>query len=162
MQEKIIVCDNEKCTGCRICEYVCAAVHEEKLNPRLSRIRTVRIDPVFDLAMSCRKCDNPKCLDACARNAISQDPETKLISIDKEKCDGCGYCVDQCRFGVLSIGIDDKVAIVCDTCREKNDGKPACVDYCPKEALEYVAISGIDDEKVKKFHHKVQENIDKK
>ncbi len=158
---KIIVCDTEECTGCRICEYVCSSVNEDKINPRLSRIRTIRIDPVFDLAMSCRRCDNPKCLDACARNAIIQDPETKLISIDKEKCDGCGYCVKECTFGVLSIGIDKRVALVCDTCIEKNDGNPACVDYCPKEALKFVPLSDIEDERVKEFHKKMQDKYDK-
>ncbi|MBN2422078.1 4Fe-4S dicluster domain-containing protein [Candidatus Woesearchaeota archaeon] len=162
MEQKIIVCDTEKCTGCRICEYICAAVNEGKINPRLSRIRTIRIDPIFNLSMSCRKCDNPKCLDACARNAIKQDEKTKLITVDKDKCDGCGYCIEQCQFGVLSMGIDKKVALVCDTCKENNDGKPACVDYCPVEALSFVPISKIEDKKAKKFHKTLQEGIDKK
>ncbi|MBU0756524.1 MAG: 4Fe-4S dicluster domain-containing protein [Nanoarchaeota archaeon] len=161
-EEKIIVCDTDACTGCRICEYICSAVNEGKINPRLSRIRTIRIDPVFDLAMSCRKCDNPRCIDACARNAITQDEETKLIEINKDKCDGCGYCIEQCNFGVLSMGIDKRVALVCDTCKENNDGKPACVDYCPKEALKFVKISEISEEKVRKFHSVLQENTDKK
>ena len=162
MEEKIIVCDTDTCTGCRICEYICAAVNEKKINPRLSRIRTIRKDPIFFFVLACRKCENPNCLDACARNAIKQDPETKLIEIDKEKCDGCGYCVEQCQFVVLSIGIDDKVAMVCDNCKENNDGEPACVDYCPVEALKYISISEIEDNRVKEFHSKLKDKYDKK
>jgi carbon-monoxide dehydrogenase iron sulfur subunit len=162
MQEKIIICDAEKCTGCRICEYICAAVNEGRLNPRISRIKTIKIDPVFDIALTCRKCDNPKCVNACARNAISQNKETKLIEINSEKCDGCGYCILNCSFGVLTSGLDKKVALVCDTCITKNNGKPACVDYCPKEALKFLAIPEIDDQKTKELHNLFQTKMDKK
>ncbi len=161
MDKKIIICNTDECTGCRICEYVCSAVNHNKLNPRLSRIKTIRIDPVFDLALSCRKCDNPDCINVCARNAIVQDKETQLIEIDEDKCDGCGYCVDVCHFGVLTIGLDKKVSLVCDNCTEANEGKPVCVDYCPKEALEYVDLDSISDKKMKEFHKSLQKKRDK-
>lgn len=162
MEQKVIICDAEKCAGCRICEYVCAAVNEGKINPRLSRIRTIRIDPIFDLALTCRKCDHPECINVCARNAITQNPDTKLIEIDADKCDGCGYCVEACNFGVLTIGIDKQVSMVCDNCAKANDGKPSCVDYCPKEALEYVSIDKIKEKSVKDFHSKLQKEADKR
>lgn len=147
---KVIVCDTDKCTGCRICEYVCASVNEGKLNPRLARIRTIRKDPVFDLAVSCRKCDNAKCINVCPNNAITQNKKTKVIEIDEKKCDGCGMCVNACNFGVLTLGIDKKVCLVCDFCIKHNDIK--CVEYCPKEALSYVTIDKIKEARVKKFH----------
>lgn len=157
---KIIICDPEKCTGCRICEYICSVTNHKQINPRLARIKVLRIEPVFDVALSCRKCDNPKCLDACARHAISQDPETRTIIIDREKCDGCGFCMEECSFGIISMGLDKRVSYVCDNCKENNDGEPACVDYCPKEALSFTSISEIEDENVKKFHQDLQEKYD--
>ncbi len=159
-KRKIILCNTDECTGCRICEYVCAVVNEGVQNPRLSRIRVIRIDPVFDLALACRKCEHPTCLDACARSAITQDPVTNIIHIDEEKCDGCGFCVEICNFGVLTIGIDKKVSFVCDTCETNNDGDPACVQYCPKEALSFVSIDDCTDERVKTFHQVLQQNVD--
>ena len=158
----IIICDPDLCNGCRICEYVCAITNEKKINPRLSRIRTIRVDPTFDLAVSCRKCDSPTCLHACARNCISQDSETRLIRIDKEKCDGCGLCVRACKFGVMTMGIDPILPVVCDTCEEFNEGRPVCVDYCPKQALEFTSINKIKDKRVRAFQETFQKDIDEK
>ncbi|MFH0875759.1 MAG: 4Fe-4S dicluster domain-containing protein [archaeon] len=157
MSHKIIVCNTEKCTGCRICEYICSSVNEGVINPRTSRIKTIRIDPVFDLALSCRKCEKPKCINSCARNAISQDETTRQIVISKEKCDGCGYCIKDCPYGVLTLGIDKKIASVCDSCTEKNVGIPACVDYCPTGAIKYLSIDEIEEKAVKDFHSTLQE-----
>ena len=161
INQKIIICDLALCTGCRICENACAVSNEGQINPRLSRIRSVRIDPVFNVAVSCRKCDYPKCLDACARDAIFQDSKTKMIVINANKCDGCGLCVDACNFGVMSMGIDERLPIVCDLCTKNNDGKPVCVEYCATEALQLTSISEIEDEQVKKFHKIFQQNSDR-
>jgi len=151
----VIVCDTDKCTGCRICVYICAAVNEGRLNPRLARIKTIRIDPVFDIALSCRKCEKPGCLNACARNAISQDKDG-IISIDPDRCDGCGYCVHECKYGVISLSIDKKAALVCDLCRKNNEGKPACVDYCPTEALKCLPLHQVTG-KSGDLHRKLQD-----
>ncbi|MBN1502638.1 4Fe-4S dicluster domain-containing protein [Candidatus Woesearchaeota archaeon] len=156
--QKIIICDTDKCTGCRICEYVCAAVNSNRLNPRLARIRTIRKEPVFDLALSCRKCENPNCINVCANNAITQDKKTGTIVIDDEKCDGCGMCVNACNFGVLTINLEGKAVYVCDFCLE-ND-KKACIEYCPKEALSYTTIDNLKEPRVKKFHSKLREVAD--
>ena len=164
--QPIIICDTALCSGCRLCEYACAIVNHNVINPRLSRIRVIRIDPTFDLAISCRKCDYPKCLEACAVNAIFQNPETKSIMINEEKCVGCGFCMEICNFGVMQMAIDEKVSMVCDNCEsskyaEEHDGIPACVDYCPKEALKLVSINNIEEPEVKKFHIAFQSNTDK-
>ncbi|MHA1916902.1 MAG: 4Fe-4S dicluster domain-containing protein [Candidatus Ranarchaeia archaeon] len=159
-KQRIISCDPELCTGCRICEYICALVNEKKINPRLSRIRVIRIDPAFNIAVACRKCENPNCLNSCARNAIYQDPETKTIHINKEKCDGCGLCVQGCNFGAITMSISDRVPLICDTCIENNDGKPACISYCPKEALKFMPLKDLEDES-KVFHDIFQKESDK-
>lgn len=166
IDQKIIVCETALCTGCRICEYACSIVNDKVQNPRLSRIKVIRIDPTFDLAVSCRKCDNARCIEACAVNAIFQNAETKSILINEEKCVGCGFCIDICNFGVMSMSMDKKLSLVCDNCEaskyaEEHDGVPACVDYCPKEALKLVSIANIELPEVKAFHMAFQSNTDK-
>jgi len=55
----------------------------------------------------------------------------EIISIDEEKCDGCGLCVPSCAEGALQV-VDGKIRLVKESyC----DGLGACLGECPKGAL---------------------------
>ena len=55
----------------------------------------------------------------------------KVITIDEEKCDGCGACIPSCPEGALQI-IDGKARLVKESfC----DGLGACLGDCPQGAL---------------------------
>src|SRR3972149_2820822 len=55
----------------------------------------------------------------------------KVITIDEEKCDGCGACIPSCPEGAPRI-IDGKARLV----RESFcDGLGACLGDCPQGAL---------------------------
>lgn len=130
---KIIVCDHDKCTGCRVCEYACAAHQDDSLDVRTSRIKSVRVEPIFNVAISCVACDEPDCIAGCPVQAITWDDKKKHIVIDLDKCDSCGLCAERCKFG--SITIKEKGAFVCDFCADFDT--PKCVEFCPKEALTF-------------------------
>jgi ferredoxin len=54
-----------------------------------------------------------------------------IITIDEEKCNGCGVCIPDCPEGALQI-IDDKARLVSDLfC----DGLGACIGSCPQGAI---------------------------
>ncbi len=58
-------------------------------------------------------------------------PTRKIITIDEEKCTGCGECIPNCPEGALQI-IDEKARLVSDLfC----DGLGACVGHCPTGAM---------------------------
>ncbi len=58
----------------------------------------------------------------------------KIISIDEDKCNGCGLCVTGCAEGAIQI-IDGKARVVNDAfC----DGLGACIGECPEGALSIV------------------------
>ncbi|MBW1668075.1 MAG: 4Fe-4S binding protein [Deltaproteobacteria bacterium] len=40
--QKVLLIDEEKCTGCRLCEAVCSAGHEGASNPSRSRIHVIK------------------------------------------------------------------------------------------------------------------------
>ena len=54
-----------------------------------------------------------------------------IISIDEEKCNGCGLCIPNCPEGAMQL-IDGKARLISDLfC----DGLGACVGYCPEGAI---------------------------
>ncbi len=80
-------------------------------------------------------------MEACPQDAISRNPETTAVVVDRELCIQCGACVQACVIGLDEVDPDQKLAIrldeekemplKCDLC----DGDPQCVKYCPTKAL---------------------------
>ena len=138
--KKFVSADPEKCVGCSICEYVCSMVKEKTFNTTKSRIRTIRIGPLINLAVACRLCEDPPCVVACPRDALAQEEESGIIMIDEDKCNGCGWCIEACDYGAIMLHPETKVVYVCDTCKELD--KPQCVEWCPEEAL-YFTTKGL-------------------
>jgi len=130
-----IACDATKCIGCQLCEYICSYTKTGEYNTYRSRIRTIRVDEILITAVACRTCEDAPCVIACTRDALTQDPETGIISVNAERCDGCAWCIEACDFGAISINPATKMAEICDQCQDEEDG-PQCVKWCPKDALE--------------------------
>jgi carbon-monoxide dehydrogenase iron sulfur subunit len=107
--------------------------HEKTFNPIKSRIRVVRLNPFVNLAVACRLCEDAPCVVACPRDALSQSEERGTITVDEDKCDGCGWCIEACDYGAIQLHPERKVAYVCNLC----DGEPKCVEWCPEEALDF-------------------------
>jgi len=58
----------------------------------------------------------------------------QIITIDEEKCNGCGVCIPNCHEGALQI-IDGKARLVSDLfC----DGLGACIGHCPEGAISII------------------------
>lgn len=126
--------DPSKCVGCNVCEYVCALEKEGSFNPLRSRIRVVCLHPLVNVAVACRFCEDAPCVHACPRNALKQSEESGIILIDEEKCDACGWCIQACEYGAITLNPEKRVVMACDLC----GGEPKCIDFCPEGALELV------------------------
>jgi carbon-monoxide dehydrogenase iron sulfur subunit len=143
---KFVSVDPSKCTGCGICEYACTLEKGEAVwNPIRSRIRVVRMTPLFNFALACRFCEDAKCVKACPEKALSQCEKTGIIMVKEKQCKGCDWCVQACEHGGITIHSDTGKAITCDLC----EGEPKCVEYCPEEALELVST---DEDAEKRFN----------
>ena len=134
MNNKFVNVDINKCTGCRVCEYLCSLEKNKAFNPNASRIRVVRIYPHTNAALNCRMCEEAPCVIACPRKALSQAPETGIITVN-DKCNGCGWCIKACDFGAITIDTKKVTVNICDLCHEREDG-PLCIEWCPEDALE--------------------------
>lgn len=135
---KRVYVNEQWCLGCHLCEYNCdfAAVGGEsmakalrgrKIYPRIH----VEGDDKITFAVSCRHCEDPRCMKSCIAGAISR--VNGVVTIDKNKCVGCLTCVLVCPYGAVAEG-EHGAAMKCELCT-KNGGTPACVQGCPNKAI---------------------------
>jgi len=123
--------DPNKCSGCGICELVCALEKENLFEPSLSRIKVVRLLGIVNFTSACVFCESAPCVEACPRKALLQSSEKK-IKVDENKCNGCGWCIRACPYGAIRLHPQKTYVLVCDLC----EGDPKCVEWCPEGALE--------------------------
>jgi Fe-S-cluster-containing hydrogenase component 2 len=145
IERKFVAADFNKCTGCGVCELVCALEREKMFDPRLSRIKVLRLYQLINTPVVCRLCENAPCVPACPRKALEQSEKTGVIKVDEKNCDLCGWCIPACPHGAITVNEGKKIVTMCDLC----DGEPKCVEWCPEQALELQTQKAFD-EKVRK------------
>jgi formate dehydrogenase iron-sulfur subunit len=86
----------------------------------------------------CKHCEHAGCLEACPTGAIVRT-EFGGVYIQPDVCNGCGYCVVTCPFGVVDRRPDDGRAFKCTFCydRQKAGLAPACATACPTESIQF-------------------------
>ena len=132
---KALYINHEKCTGCRLCELVCAVKHDGISNPARSRIRVMKWEQEgLYVPMSCQQCQDAPCMNVCPVKAISKDEKLGAMTIDYDVCIGCRSCVAVCPFGARSFNVIDKKVFKCDLC----EGDPQCVRFCEEKAVDFV------------------------
>ncbi|MBR0414294.1 MAG: 4Fe-4S dicluster domain-containing protein [Clostridia bacterium] len=143
---KRVYAKEELCLNCRLCEVYCKTAHShskdivtayKKEEPAPSARLRVSGDNHLSVAINCRHCENPKCVEACITGAMTKDKATGIVYVNESKCIGCMSCLAVCPFGCIQTG---SFAVKCDLCRET--GEPACVKNCPNRALVYTALGG--------------------
>ncbi|MDX6448122.1 MAG: formate dehydrogenase iron-sulfur subunit, partial [Gaiellaceae bacterium] len=88
----------------------------------------------------CKHCTHAGCLDVCPTGAIFRT-EFGTVVIQDDVCNGCGYCVVACPFGVISKReLDDDGGMhKCTLCYDRlQDGmEPACAKACPTKSIQF-------------------------
>ncbi len=86
----------------------------------------------------CKHCSNAGCLDACPTGALIRT-EFETVIVQPDICNGCGYCVPSCPFGVVNRDPYDGRAAKCTLCYDRlEDGmEPACAKACPTDAIQF-------------------------
>ncbi len=93
----------------------------------------------------CKHCTHAACLDVCPTGSLFRT-EFGTVVVQDEICNGCGYCVPACPFGVIDRRVGEKgvtknegVAQKCTLCYDRiGDGlQPACATACPTQSIQY-------------------------
>jgi formate dehydrogenase iron-sulfur subunit len=89
----------------------------------------------------CKHCEEAGCLAACPTGSIVRT-EFGGVFIQPDVCNGCGYCVTSCPFGVVERNQKDGCAFKCTFCydRQKAGLEPACAKVCPPESIKFGEI----------------------
>ncbi len=166
MSQYAMVIDLNRCVGCHACALACRAEWHVPVQPGYRRNWVKRMGPeMTPEGMSytfypglCNHCDHPVCVEVCPADPVDKvfkdfrtgktkkmtvkatykEPFTGAVLIDKERCIGCGACVEACPYHAryLDETLDEPKADKCTFCYERiSRGEiPACVKTCIADA----------------------------
>jgi formate dehydrogenase iron-sulfur subunit len=86
----------------------------------------------------CKHCTHAGCLDVCPTGALFRT-EFGTVVVQQDICNGCGYCVSGCPYGVIDRRPQDGRANKCTLCYDRlRDGlEPACAKACPTDSIQF-------------------------
>jgi formate dehydrogenase iron-sulfur subunit len=86
----------------------------------------------------CKHCTHAGCLDVCPTGALFRT-EFGTVVVQQDICNGCGYCVSACPYGVIDRREGDGRAWKCTLCYDRlHDGlEPACAKACPTDSIQF-------------------------
>ncbi len=94
----------------------------------------------------CKHCANAGCLEACPTGALFRT-EFGSVVVQQDICNGCGYCVPACPFGVVDLDMNDGKAHKCTLCYDRLKGgfEPACAKACPTDSIQFGDLRELHD-----------------
>ena len=86
----------------------------------------------------CKHCTHAACLDVCPTGSLFRT-EFGTVVVQEDICNGCGYCVPACPYGVIDIRPGDGRAWKCTLCYDRLGAgqEPACAKACPTDSIQF-------------------------
>jgi formate dehydrogenase iron-sulfur subunit len=102
----------------------------------------------------CKHCTHAACLEVCPTGALFRT-EFGTVVVQEDVCNGCGYCVPACPFGVLDKREEDGRVWKCTLCYDRLGAgqEPACAQACPTDSIQFGEL----DELRERAHERVRE-----
>lgn len=151
--------DVSKCTGCRACMVACKQWKSLPADPTpftgeyqshqdlsAKTYTMIRMSENMDsgtlrwnfLKFQCMHCAEASCVKACPQQALFY-PGNGIVSFDRDRCVGCGYCVNNCPFGVPHLDEEAHKSTKCNFCEDRiaKGLPPSCAKTCPPGAIQF-------------------------
>jgi len=86
----------------------------------------------------CKHCTHAACLDVCPTGALFRT-EFSTVVVQEDVCNGCGYCIPACPYGVIDQRQGDGRAWKCTLCYDRLSvgAEPACAKACPTDSIQF-------------------------
>jgi formate dehydrogenase iron-sulfur subunit len=86
----------------------------------------------------CKHCTHAACLDVCPTGSLFRT-EFGTVVVQEDICNGCGYCVPACPYGVIDLRPGDGRAWKCTLCYDRLGAgmEPACAKACPTDSIQF-------------------------
>jgi formate dehydrogenase iron-sulfur subunit len=86
----------------------------------------------------CKHCTEAACLDVCPTGSLFRT-EFGTVVVQEDICNGCGYCVSACPYGVIDTRPGDGRAWKCTLCYDRISvgQEPACAKACPTDSIQF-------------------------
>ncbi len=86
----------------------------------------------------CKHCTHAACLDVCPTGSLFRT-EFGTVVVQEDVCNGCGYCVPACPYGVIDQRKDDGRVWKCTLCYDRIGVgmEPACAKACPTDSIQF-------------------------
>jgi formate dehydrogenase iron-sulfur subunit len=94
----------------------------------------------------CKHCTHAACLDVCPTGALFRT-EFDTVVVQADVCNGCGYCIPACPYGVLGRRERDGRAWKCTMCYDRLRGglEPACAKACPTDSIQFGVLDELEE-----------------
>ncbi len=94
----------------------------------------------------CKHCEDAPCQNACPTGSLIYN-EFGDVYVQPDICNGCGYCIVACPFGVLGRSKVDGHVHKCTLCYDRQRGglEPACAKACPTESIQFGPVNELRD-----------------
>ena len=104
----------------------------------------------------CKHCTHAACLDVCPTGALVRT-EFGTVVVQEDVCNGCGYCIPACPYGVIDQRKDDGRAWKCTLCYDRLQVgmEPACAKACPTDSIQFGVLDELRERaatRVEKLH----------
>ena len=92
----------------------------------------------------CKHCTSAACLEVCPTGSLFRT-EFGSVVVQEDVCNGCGYCVPACPFGVIDQRREDGRVWKCTLCYDRLRGglEPACATACPTQSIQFGLVDDL-------------------